>query len=153
MWITCMKKKAKFKSYSIQNVMMVTCMQKRVKIKLNPERHEGHLQAEEAAYKVQLKTEHMVITCLPKKVKIKVNSIQNREITCMQKRMNFKSNSMQEAMVVTCMQMEGQAEAPHSIKSLSSTDSLVGFNEVCFAKHIHVVRCIHRSHFQSGFLN
>ena len=26
------KKKAKFKSYSIQNVMMVTCMQKKVKI-------------------------------------------------------------------------------------------------------------------------
>ena len=27
MWITCMKKKkAKFKSYSIQNVMIVTCM-------------------------------------------------------------------------------------------------------------------------------
>ena len=49
---------------------------------------------------------------------------------------------MQEAMVVTCMQMEGQgveAEAPHSIKSIStSTDSLVGFNEVGFAKHIHV---------------
>ena len=96
--------------------MMVTCMQKRVKIKLNPERHEGHLQAEEAAYKVQLKTEHMVITCLPKKVKIKVNSIQNREITCMQ-----KSNSMQDAIVVTSMQREVQgmeARAPHSIKSL-----------------------------------
>ena len=79
---------------------------------------------------------------MQKKVKIKFNSIQNdREITYMQKRMNFKSNSMQEAMVVTCMQMEGQgveAEAPHSIKSLSSTDSLVGFNEVGFAKHIHV---------------
>ena len=58
----------------------------------------------------------------------------------MQKRMNFKSNSMQEAMVVTCMQMEGQAEAPHSIKSLSSTDSLVGFNAVGFAKHIHVAQ-------------
>ena len=108
MWITCMKKKVKFKSYSIQNVMMVTCMQKRVKIKLNPERHEGHLQAEEAAYKVQLKTEHMVITCLPKKVKIKVNSIQNREITCMQKRVNIKCNSMQDAIVVTCMQREVQ---------------------------------------------
>ena len=81
-----------------------------------------HLKAEEGEYKVQLITEHIVITC-------------------MQKRMNFKSNSMQEAMVVTCMQMEGQgveAEAPHSIKSLSSTDSLVGFNEVGFAKHIHV---------------
>ena len=46
MWITCMKKKAKFKYYSIQNVMMVTCMQKRVKIKLNPERQDGHLLAE-----------------------------------------------------------------------------------------------------------
>ena len=47
MWITCMKKKkAKFKSYSIQNVMMVTCMQKRVKIGLNPERQDGHLLAE-----------------------------------------------------------------------------------------------------------
>ena len=32
--------------------MMVTCMQKRVKIKLNPERHGGHLQAEEGEYKV-----------------------------------------------------------------------------------------------------
>ena len=74
----------------------------------------------------------------------------------MQKKMNLKSNSMQEAMVVTCMQKEGQgveAEAPHSIKSLSSTHSLVGFNKVCFAKHFHVVRCIHRTHFQSGFLN
>ena len=28
-----MKKKAKFKSYSIQNVMMVTCIQKMLKIK------------------------------------------------------------------------------------------------------------------------
>ena len=52
MWITCIKKKAKFKYYSIQNVMMVTCMQKRVKIKFNPERHGGHLQAEEGEYKV-----------------------------------------------------------------------------------------------------
>ena len=33
---------------------------------------------------------------------------------------------------------KGKARAPHSIKSLSSTDSLVGFNEVGFAKHIHV---------------
>ena len=77
---------------------------------------------------------------MQKKVKIKFNSIQNnREITCMQKKMILKSNSMQEAMVVTCMQMEGQgaeAEAPHSIKSLSSTDSLVGLNEVGFAKHM-----------------
>ena len=67
----------------------------------------------------------------------------------MQKRMNFISNSMQEAMVVTCMQMEGQgveAEAPQSIKSLSSTDSLDGFNEVVFAKHMMSTRCIHRSH-------
>ena len=76
MWITCMKKKAKFKSCSIQNFMMVTCMHKRVKIKHNPERqgghlhaeevadqippesHGGHLQAEEGEYKVQL------ITCM-----------------------------------------------------------------------------------------
>ena len=35
MWIIRMKKKAKFKSNSIQNVMMVTCMQKRVNIKSN----------------------------------------------------------------------------------------------------------------------
>ena len=150
-----MKKKAKFKSCSIQNFMMVICMHKKVKIKHNPERHlhaeevedqipserhGAHLQAEEGEYKVQLITEHIVITCMQKKIKIKFNSIQNdREITYVQKRMNFKSNSMQEAMVVTCMQMEGQgveAEAPHSIKSLSSTDSLVGFNEVGFAKHI-----------------
>ena len=33
---------------------------------------------------------------------------------------------------------KGKARAPHSIKSLSSTDSLVGFDEVGFAKHIHV---------------
>ena len=33
MWITCTKKKANFKSYSIQNVMMVTCMQKKLKNK------------------------------------------------------------------------------------------------------------------------
>ena len=32
----------------------------------------------------------------------------------------------------------GEARAPCSIKSLSRTDSLVGFNEVGFAKHIHV---------------
>ena len=75
----------------------------------------------------------------------------------MQKRVNIKSNLMQEAMVVTCMQREVQgveAQAPCSIMSLSSTDSLVGFNEVGFAKHIHVnhLRCVHRSHFQSGFL-
>ena len=105
MWITCMKKKAKFKSYSIQNVMMVTCMQKRVNIKLNPERqdghlyaeevedqippeqHGGHLQAEEGEYKVQRLREHIVITCTQKKVKIMFNSIQNaREITCMHQR-------------------------------------------------------------------
>ena len=50
MWITCMKKKAKFKSYSIQNVMMVTCIQKRFKFK--------SLQnaMEEGEYKVQLIT-------------------------------------------------------------------------------------------------
>ena len=132
--------------------MMVTCMHKRVKIKHNPERqgghlhaeevedqipperHGGHLQAEEGEYKVQLITEHIVITCMQKKVRIEFNSIQNdREITYMQERMNFKSNSMLEAMVVTCVQMEGQAEAPHSIKSLSSTDSLIGFNLFCKA--------------------
>jgi len=64
MMLTCMKKKkAKFKSYSIQNVMMVTCMQKRLKIKslLNG----------------------MEVTCMQKRVKIMFNSIQNaREITC-----------------------------------------------------------------------
>ena len=109
------EEEGKVKSYSIQNVMMVTCMQKRVNIKLNPERqdghlhaeevewHGGHLQAEEGEYKVQLITEHIVITCMQMKVK-------------------------------------GKARDPHSIKSLSSTDSLVGFNEVGFAKHIHVNR-------------
>ena len=107
--------------------MEVTCKQKSVNIK-------------------SLITEHIVITCMQKKVKIKFNSIQNdREITCMQKRMNFKSNSMQEAMVVTCMQREGQgvkARAPRNIKS-------------SWLQHIHVdhLRCVYRSHFQSGFLN
>ena len=62
-----MKKKAKFKSCSIQNFMMVICMHKKVKIEHNPERHlhaeevedqihperhGGHLQAEEGEYKV-----------------------------------------------------------------------------------------------------
>ena len=49
---------------------------------------------------------------------------------------------LQEAMVVTCMQREGQAVealAPSSIKSFSGTDTLVGFNEVGFAKHIHYI--------------
>merc|ERR1719239_1644112 len=107
--LTCMKKKkAKFKSYSIQNVMMVACIQKMLKIK-------SLLNGRE-------------LTCMQKKVKIMFNSIQNaREIRCMHQRANIKSNFMQEAMVVTCMQME--ARAPHSIKSLSSTDSLVGFDE------------------------
>ena len=30
---------------------------------------------------------------------------------------------------------------------------VVGFNEVGFAKHVDHLRCVHRSHFQSGFLN
>ena len=47
MWITCMKKKEKFKSYFIQNIMMVTCRQQRVKIKLIPEGQGGHLHSEE----------------------------------------------------------------------------------------------------------
>ena len=120
MWITCMKKKAKIKSNSIQSVKMVTCMQKRAKIKLNSERHRGHLQAEEGEDQVQLIKEHMVITCMQKKVEIKFNTIQNaREITCMQKRVNIKSNSMQEDMVVTCMQREEvEARAPHAALSL-----------------------------------
>ena len=33
MWITCMKKKAKFKSYSIQNIAMITFKEEMVKIK------------------------------------------------------------------------------------------------------------------------
>ena len=100
-----------------------------------------------------------MITCMQKKVKIKFNSIQNaREITCIQKRVNIKTNSIQEAMVVTCMQREGQGvelRGPRSIKSFLALISLVGFNEVGFAKHIYVdhLRCVHRSHFQSGFLN
>ena len=57
------KKKAKFKSYSIQNVMMVTCMQKRVNIKLNPERRDGHLHTEDVEDQ--------------KRVKIKSNSKQS----------------------------------------------------------------------------
>ena len=53
---------------------------------------------------------------MQKKVKIKFNSIQN----AIQKRVNIKTNSMQEAMVVTCMQREGQGvelRGPRSIKS------------------------------------
>ena len=99
----------------------------------------------------------MVITCMQKKVRIKSNSIQNaREITCMQKRVNIKSNSMQEAVVVTCMKREGQgveARAPPSLY-LALMVWLASM-ERFFAKHIHVshLRCVHRSHFQSGFLN
>ena len=98
----------------------------------------------------------MVITCMKKKVWIKSNSIQNaREITCMQKRVNIKSNSMQEAVVVTCMKREGQGVEARAPPSLFLADGLVGFNGEVFAKHIHVshLRCVHRSHFQSGFLN
>ena len=54
MWITCMKKKAKLKSCSIQNFMMVTCMHKRLKIK--------SLQ------------NAMEVTCKQKRVNIKSNS-------------------------------------------------------------------------------
>ena len=48
------KKKTKFKSYSIQNVMMVTCMQKRLKIKSL--------------------LDGMEVTCKQKRVNIKSNS-------------------------------------------------------------------------------
>ena len=52
---------------------------------------------------------------------------------------------------------EGRARSgsSSSTQSLSSSDGPVGFNGVVFAKHIHVshLRCVHRSHFQSGFLN
>ena len=102
-WITCMKKKAKFKSYSIQNIMMVTCMQKRVKIKLTPERqgghlhaeeveekiprerHGGHLQAEVGEYKVQHSPEHHGDHQHAEKGRDEVQlNIQNTmEITCM----------------------------------------------------------------------
>ena len=169
------KKKAKFKSYSIQNVMMVTCMQKRVNIKLNPERqdghlhtedvedqipperHGGHLQAEEGENKVQLITEHIVITCMQKKVKIMFNSIQNaREITCMHQRVNIKSNSMQEAMVVTCMQMEGQRGKLGLHTALSLFLALIAWlasMKLVLQSIFMSTRCVHRSHFQSGFLN
>ena len=119
MWITCMKKKAKIKSNSIQSVKMVTCMQKRAKIKLNSERHRGHLQAEEGEDQVQLIKEHMVITCMQKKVEIKFNTIQNaREITCIQKRVNIKTNSMQEAMVACRGKGKGWNSGVHAALSL-----------------------------------
>ena len=62
MWITCMKKKAKFKSNSIQNVMMVTCMQKRVKNKIKS----SSIQKDRA------------VTCKQKWLKIK--SLQNPRV-------------------------------------------------------------------------
>ena len=77
-----MKKKAKFKSYSIQNVMMVTCVQKRVKIKLNPERQDGHLHAEEVEEKIP----------------------RERHGSHLQAEVGeFKYNTVQNTMVITCM--------------------------------------------------
>ena len=155
MWITCMKKKEKFKSYSIQNIMMVTCRQQRVKIKLipegqgghlhseevedqiPPERHGCHLQAEEGEYKVQLITEHILITC-------------------MHQRVNIKSNSMQEAMVVSCMQMEGQRGKLGLHTALSLFLALIAWlasMKLVLQSIFMSIRCVHRSHFQSGFLN
>ena len=52
---------------------------------------------------------------------------------------------------------EGRARSgsSSSTQSLSCSDGPVGFNGEVFAKHIHVshLRCVHSSHFQSGFLN
>ena len=90
---------------------------------------------------------------MQKKVKIMFNSIQNaREISCGHQRANTKSNSMQDAMVVTCMQMEGQRGKLGLHTALSLFLALIAWlaSIVGFAKHIHVD---HRSHFQSGLLN
>ena len=66
-----MKKKAKFKSYSIQNIMMVTFMQKRLK-------------------KKYLKNA-MEVTCKQKWVNIKSNTVQNTMVTtCMQNKVETK---------------------------------------------------------------
>ena len=59
MVITCMKKKAKIKSNSIQNVTMVTCREKRVKIKSNSPQN------------------RMWITCRQKRANIKSSTVQN----------------------------------------------------------------------------
>ena len=99
----------------------------------------------------------MVITCMQKKMKIKFNSIQNaREITCIQKRVNIKSNSMQEAMVVTCMQMEGQRGKLGLHTALSLFLALIAWlasMKLVLQSIFMSTRSVHRSHFQSGFLN
>jgi len=117
--------------------MWITCLQNRLKIKsfLNG----------------------MEVTCMQKKVKIMFNSIQNaREITCMHQRVNIKSNSMQEAMVVTCMQMEGQRGKLGLHTALSLFLALIAWlasMKLVLQSIFMSTRCVHRSHFQSGFLN
>ena len=93
---------------------------------------------------------------MQKKVKIKFNSIQNdREITCMQKRMNFKSNSMQEAMVVPC-RWKGKGWKLRLHTALSLFLALIAWlasMKLVLQSIFMSTRCIHRSHFQSVFLN
>ena len=98
-----------------------------------------------------------MITCTQKKVRIMFNSIQNaREITCIHQRANTKSNSMQDAMVVTCMQMEGQRGKIGLHRALSLFLALIAWlasMKLVLQSIFMSTRCVHRSHFQSGFLN
>ena len=61
MWITCMKKKAKFMSNSIQNVM-VTCMQKRVKIKSSSIQKDRAVTCKQKWLKIKSLQNAMVVT-------------------------------------------------------------------------------------------
>ena len=57
-----MKKKAKFKSNSIQNVMMVTCMQKRVKIKSSSIQKDRAVTCKQKWLKIKYLQNPMVVT-------------------------------------------------------------------------------------------
>ena len=85
-----------------------------------------HLHEEEGEVQVQLNPKRHDGHLHAEECEYKVQLVtEHMVITCKQK-MNIKSNSMQEAMVV-------QNKNKHF--------------------HVNDLRCVHRSHFQSGFLN
>jgi len=139
MWTTCMQKKVEIKSNTIQNTMVITCMNNKAKIKSNSIQnimnHDAHLHAEEGEDRVKLPQNSMWITCIQKRLKIK---------------------SLLNGMDVTCMQMEGQRGKLGLHTALSLFLALIAWlasMKLVLQSIFMSTRCVHRSHFQSGFLN
>ena len=106
--------------------MMVTCMQKRLKNKSLQNAMEVTCK-QKLEYKVQVITEHMVITCMQKKVKIK-----------------FQLNPERQG-----DQMPSE-EGKHQVQLNAGSH---GGHLQGVELGVHHIRCVHRSHLQSGFLN